>query len=188
MAGYDRLTKDGKKFFKELEELKKLQVKVGFIEDGKGYGKNHEDITAKDYERENNKGETEYTTVAQVAAWNELGTEYTPSRPFLRQSVDNNKDNISAMCKKQLELVSKGEATAEKALKAVGAMQVGLVQSTIRDGDFKPNAPITIKGGWIRRKGGKAFKIKGKKSERPLIDTGRMRQLVHYVIVKKGED
>ena len=163
MAGHDRVTPAGKKFLKEIKELKKLQVRVGFSANGQGFGARHEAISVK-----NDGG----PTIAEIAAWNELGTEYIPSRPFLRQSIDKNGTLIANTCKQLITAIAKGEATAETALKGIGALQVGLVQREIRDGGFAPNADST----------------KAKKdSATPLIDTGRMRQSVHYVIEgKKG--
>ena len=61
---------------------------------------------------------------------------------------------------------------AEQILKELGLFQKDLMQNEIITGDFVPNAPSTI-----RRKG----------SSKPLIDTGRMRQAVNYVIKPKGE-
>lgn len=172
MAGHDRITPQGKKFFKQFEELKKLQVRVGFSASGQGFGSRHEAVSAE-------------ADIVEIAAWNEMGTEYIPARPFLRQSVDNNGAQIAATCKKQIEAIIRGQATAETALKTIGAMQVGLVQKEIRDGDFAPNAPITRNGGWMHRNG-KSFYVEGKGSDQPLIDTGRMRQSVHYVIEEKS--
>ena len=62
--------------------------------------------------------------------------------------------------------------SAEQILKELGVFQKDLMQNEIITGDFAPNAPSTI-----RRKG----------SSKPLIDTGRMRQSVDYVIKPKGE-
>jgi len=180
MAGHDKITPEGKKFFKQIAELKKLQVRIGFTESKSGHGKNHESVSAKDYE----DGET----VAEVAMWNELGTsgKYPiPSRPFMRQSVDKNESTSRKMCELQIQAIARG-ATAEEALKAIGALQVGLVQNEIRNGGFAKNAPITIEGGWIWTSSGKPFYIKPKKSAKPLIDEGRLRQSVHYVIQAKG--
>ncbi len=148
----DRLTPGGKKFFEEIEKLKNLQVRVGYQQ-----GEAQED---------------DGVDLLDVAMWNELGTSRAPSRPFMRKSVDENADKISAFLKAQLQKLARGETTAEQILKAVGVFQKGLVQAKIRDGDFAPNAPRTI-----RRKG----------SDKPLIDTGRMRQSVNFVITQKGE-
>lgn len=47
------------------------------------------------------------------------------------------------------------------------------------DNNWEPNAYITIHGGWMRNKvSGKPVYIKGKGSDRPLIDTGSLRQSI----------
>ena len=108
--------------------------------------------------------------MAQIAMFNELGTSTAPARPFLRDSVDENEDVIRDQCGKELKKLTTG-ATAETVLKRVGALGVRLVQEKIVSGSFKTNAPSTI-----RKKG----------SDKPLIDTGRMRQSVKYVVKKRG--
>lgn len=108
--------------------------------------------------------------IAQIAMWNEIGTSNMPSRPFLRKSVDENADKINAQCGKALKAVVTGGG-AEQTLKQLGVFAVALVQAKIRDGSYAPNAPSTI-----AKKG----------SDKPLIDTGRMRQSTKYVIRKKG--
>ena len=57
------------------------------------------------------------------------------------------------------------------------------MKQTFTSETFAPNAPITINGGWMRNKvNRKAFKVKGKKSTRPLIDEGRLRDsIIHKV-------
>ena len=150
-GGHDRITPEGRRFLAEIDKLKELQVHVGYqagaVTDDKG------------------------VDLANVAAFNELGTVTSPARPFLRQSVDENTDKIKSMCAIQLTKLRDG-ATAEDILKALGVFQKGLVQEKIVDGSFAPNAPSTI-----RRKG----------SDKPLIDTGKMRQSVNFVIKSKGE-
>lgn len=150
MAGHDRLTPEGKKFFREIEQLKKLQVRVGY-QQGEGQEEDGADL-------------------CDIAMFNELGTSNTPSRPFMRDSVDKNADKINAFCKAQMKLLSEGKTTTQQMLTAIGVYQKGLVQKEIRDGEFTPNAPSTIK-----RKG----------SDKPLIDTGTMRQSVNFVIKNK---
>ena len=108
--------------------------------------------------------------VAQVAMWNELGTSHMPSRPFLRMSGDDNVDKINSMCQSSLKEVVNGGG-AEQCLKKLGVFAVSLIQKKIEDGSFAPNAPSTI-----AKKG----------SDKPLIDTGRMRQSTKYVIRAKG--
>ena len=111
--------------------------------------------------------------MCDIALWNELGTSGAhpiPARPFLRQSVDGNEDKIRAHCAQQARAIARG-GTAEEALKKIGIHMKGIVQKTIKEGSFVPNAPSTI-----RKKG----------SDKPLIDTGRLRQSVNYHIKPKG--
>lgn len=149
-GGWDRLTPEGERFFKQIDELIDKEVFIGFqsgeVTDDRG------------------------VDMAQIAMWNELGTSTSPSRPFLRMSVDENASDINTMCGKQLKTITEG-GTAEQCLKQVGVFGVSLVQEKIVSGSYAPNAPSTIK-----KKG----------SDKPLIDTGRMRQSVKYVIRKKG--
>lgn len=149
---HDKLTADGKKLKKELEQLKNLQVRIGFQRGKKKYD--------------------DETDMCDVALFNELGTSKSPSRPFLRQSVDDNGDKINALCKSIMKNVANGSCTAEEAYKKAGVYIKGLVQEQIKNGEFEANKPSTIK-----KKG----------SDKPLIDTGQMRQSVNFVICKKGE-
>ena len=148
----DRITGDGKKLFDKLKEIKELEVRVGF-QSGKA-------------------AEEDGTDICDIAAWNELGTENIPSRPFIRNSVDNHSDEINSfLMEKRNDLVH--GASAKQVLNEIGLFQKNLIQSEIIDGSFEANAESTIK-----KKG----------SSRPLIDTGRMRQSVNYVVQKKGKE
>lgn len=151
MAGKvrDSLTPDGIKFQKMLKELAGLEVRIGF---------QHGEVTE------------DGTDICDIAAWNELGTEHIPSRPFLRMSVDENVDKINHFLQMQKSALLSGK-DAEQILKEIGLFQKDLIQEKITEGTFVPNADITI-----QRKG----------SDKPLIDTGRMRQSVNYVIKRKG--
>ena len=105
--------------------------------------------------------------MVDIAAFNEVGTSSAPSRPFMRKSVDDNEEKIIAFCQAQLAKLCDGTTTAEKILREIAVFQKGLIQETIAE----PKAPSTIRK---------------KKSDKPLIDTGRMRQSVMTVIDKKG--
>lgn len=154
-GGWDKLTPEGRKFYAELANLKENEVFIGF-QAGKTM---HTDEDGKEVD------------MAQIAAFNELGTSNSPSRPFLRQTVDDNQDKIDQMCAQVADRIAKG-GSAEQGLKQLGAFGVMLVQDKIRNGSYAPNAPSTV-----RRKG----------SDQPLIDTGQMRQSVHYIVRKKGD-
>ena len=152
MIGLDKLTPEGQRFLKELEEVAKLEVAVGY----------------QAGEAADEKG----VDMCDIAMWNELGTQGEhpiPSRPFLRQTIDNNEGQIRNFCQDQAAQISQG-GSAEDCLKRIGVYMKGLVQQTILDGDFVPNAPSTI-----RRKG----------SDSPLIDTGQLRQSVNYHVRPK---
>ena len=146
----ERMTVEGIRFEKMLKELSQMEVRIGFQ-----HGKATED---------------DGTDVCDVAAWNELGTERSPSRPFLRKSVDENEEKIKSFLQSKRQDLVRGVPT-EQILKEIGIFQKDLIQEKITEGDFAPNAPSTV-----RQKG----------SSKPLIDTGRMRQSVDFVIQKKG--
>ena len=150
-GGHDRLTPEGRRFFAEMEKLRGKRVFIGFqagkVMDDRG------------------------VDMAQIAMFNELGTSTAPARPFLRQTVDENLDDIKAFGGEKIQDIAEG-GTAEGVLKQLGVYGKWLVQEQIKNGTFEPNAPATI-----RRK----------KSDKPLIDTGKMRQSVNFVIKKKGE-
>lgn len=107
--------------------------------------------------------------IVEIAMFNELGTSKIPSRPFMRTAVDNHPDEISNMVSELYVKLIDGEP-AENILNYAGVTLKGLIQKEIKDGNFEPNALSTIK-----KKG----------SNKPLIDTGMMRQSVEYVVDKK---
>lgn len=110
--------------------------------------------------------------MVDIALFNELGTVHSPSRPFIRDSLNNNKDKISQFMQSAAKGIVNGKS-AEDVLKKIGTFQKGLIQKEISSGNFVPNSPATI-----RKKG----------SSTPLIDTGRMRQSVNFVVRERGSD
>lgn len=146
----DTVTPEGRRFGRMLRELADREVVIGF---------QHGDAT-----------EDDGTDICDIAAWNELGTEDIPSRPFLRKSVDENGDRINELIDHESGRLMNG-GSAEQTLKNTGLFQKALIQEKITEGDFAPNA-----GSTVRKKG----------SSRPLVDTGRMRQSVNYQIRQKG--
>lgn len=120
----DRMTADGRKFQKMLQDLGVLEVRVGF---------QHGKATEEDG-----------TDVCDVAAWNELGTVNMPSRPFLRKSVDENESKINSFLQSKKKDLVNG-VSAEQVLKEIGIFQKDLIQEKITEGSFEPNAESTIK-------------------------------------------
>ncbi len=146
-----KITAAGRKLKKELEKLQNIEVCAGFQ-----HGKATED---------------DGTDICDIAAWNEFGTSNIPSRPFIRDAVDNNGEQVAKMLQQEMAAVLNGESTTETLCKKAGLKMKDIIQESIKDGDFAPNAASTI-----ARKG----------SSHPLIDTGRMRQSVMYVVREKG--
>lgn len=145
-----KLTADGIRMVNALRKLSSAEIKIGFLESSGGY--------------------EDGTTVAQVAAWNEFGTEHSPSRPFMRQTLKDQREEITKFARDRAKGVVTGSMSAQMALNGIGLYVKGRMQAEIRDGEFEPNAPSTV-----AHKG----------SSKPLIDTGRMRQSIVYVITSK---
>ena len=148
--GFTDLTPAGRRYFADLQRLAEMEVAVGFQSDGDSY--------------------EDGTSVAEVAAYNELGSSSVPARPFMRQSFENHEDNLKAACERVNRTLASG-GNLETALDQLGVATKALVQEEIVDGEFSPNAESTIK-----KKG----------SDKPLIDTGTMRQSVNYVSRRRG--
>ena len=169
----DRVTEDGKRLEKTLRELAALEVRIGFQEmesDGKGKYDKEKIYAQGGVRNKNGKVTASDVSILDIAALNELGTVRISSRPFLRNSVDSNSDKINAFLQTRKKGILNGES-AKETLKEIGVFQKGLIQEQIVEGSFAPNAEATIRK---------------KKSATPLIDTGRMRQSVNFVIRKKG--
>lgn len=114
--------------------------------------------------------EEDGTSIVDIAAWNEFGTENIPSRPFMRDTMRNNREEINSFLASSMKRMMNG-SEPEKVMNQVGSKVKGMMQKEIRDGEFEPNKPSTI-----AKKG----------SDKPLIDTGRMRQSVIYIVRQKG--
>lgn len=106
-------------------------------------------------------------TIAQIATFQQFGTSTIPARPFLTDTLEHRRDEIMQLMQDGIAQVKAGTQNAEQMLNTIGVAVKGMVQEEITDGDFVPNAPSTVK-----KKG----------SDKPLIDTGRMRQSVVYEV------
>ena len=103
--------------------------------------------------------------------FNEYGTSNIPSRPFFRTALNNNRKYIKEQLKELLGKVATGKMTGENALKSIGLEVQGLIQDSIKNGNWEPNSAKTI-----RKK-----KFKGQ----PLIETGSMLRAVSFEIRRK---
>jgi len=113
------LTSDGKRVQKELKELEKLLVAVGFP-----------------------NGTPQ--KIIDRAAYNELGTLHIPARPFLRDSLNLHKEEYNQFMAALIRGIMNG-GTAKQALEDLGVYAKGVVQEQIRDGSYEANCDVTIK-------------------------------------------
>lgn len=113
--------------------------------------------------------EKDGTSMALVAAVNEFGSPENgiPERPFLRTGIRENYPRITRLNVRTLRQVTDGEMTASTALGLLGEIAVGGVKAKIAAGGFVANAPSTIKA---------------KGSDKPLIDSGSLRQSITYKV------
>lgn len=108
--------------------------------------------------------------VAAVAAWNELGTEKMPSRPFMRKAIADGNESVGALVAHDMNSILQGNLTADQHLHRIGMHYESAVVESIVGGSWVPNSESTIK-----RKGFDA----------PLRDTKIMMQTVTHEISMK---
>lgn len=110
-------------------------------------------------------------TVAQIGAIHEFGAPAAgiPERPFLRGSIQKNRQKYIALNRNSLKKIISGDLDMNGALGLLGTRAAADVQREIRAGDFVALDPKTIK-----RKG----------SSKPLIDTGQLRQSIDWELDK----
>lgn len=120
-------------------------------------------------------------SIIRIGAIHEYGMGNSPQRSFLRVPFAENKKDIDAFIQKRFEMSGK-EIEPIKALEQIGVFAEGISKRSFVKNNWKPNAPITISGGWMRSISGKPFKVKGKGSSKPLIDTGNLRNSITSVV------
>lgn len=111
-------------------------------------------------------------SVAQVALFQEYGTEDIPARSFLRKAVFSNRKAIGAVARREVQAAVLDKKTPAQALAAVGQFTADKIADRIRSGNFKALAPSTI-----ARKG----------HSRPLIDSGLMLKSISWAVRRFGD-
>lgn len=106
-------------------------------------------------------------TVVGVGAANEFGTRRIPERSFLRVPLAASQDKIRNAFRRQMPKVLSGDLTFDQLLNQVGALGASVSQEAISAGIAPENAPSTV-----AKKG----------SSKPLVDTGRLRQAITWVV------
>lgn len=110
-------------------------------------------------------------SIATIAAAHVFGTARLPQRDFLRPAIENALPQLRKLNAANLPRVATGEMTMDAALGQLGAAGASAVQDEIVSGNFTPLKPATIKR---------------KKSSKPLIASGAMRQTVSWRIARGG--
>lgn len=106
---------------------------------------------------------SESFNLASLAAVLEFGNEHIPARPFLRQTLEENQEKYTALFIQWFD-------------QRVPAAQIYERLAVMAQGDVQMNI---VKGGWAANA---KSTIKRKKSSKPLIDTGKMRQSVRGIV------
>lgn len=109
------------------------------------------------------------TTVAKLGVIHEFGSPANgiPARPFMAQTAQKRRRNTAELLERNVKAVLNSSQSPKQGLSRIGVVYEGYIKDTIRNGDFVPNAPSTVR-------------LKG--SSRPLIDTGLMRASVTSVV------
>ena len=115
------------------------------------------------------KVEDDGTPIAMIAAVHEFGSpkRNIPERSFLRGGILRNLPRLRQLNADSMRKVARGSSTLSASLHRLGVAAAGDVKQFIVDGTFVPNAASTIAG---------------KGSDKPLIDTGSLRQSITYEI------
>ena len=105
--------------------------------------------------------------IAEYAAYNEFGTESIPDRSFMRSAFDENLAELKQDMDTQYGRVQAGQITVRTALGLVGLRHQDQIKNKIDTNIPPPNSPVTI-----AKKG----------SSHTLIDTGAMKNSIHYIM------
>lgn len=142
-AGRDRLEQI-------LKEIESKQVQVGWFETSK-------------YE--------DGTPVAYVATIQEFGHGAIPARPFMRPTMQQQREEWKSTLKKGFKRVVNDQMDAEEMLLAFGLSAAGDVASSIEAVTAPPLSQATLEARQAKKK------TEGV-SNKPLVDTGQMIQSV----------
>lgn len=107
-------------------------------------------------------------SMAEVAFWNEFGTDYIPERSFLRSTIDENQTKYFELDARLIGGVFKGKLDLKRAMGLLGEEAKKDVQNKIRSGIEPANSELTI----AMKRG----------STKTLVDTGQLVQSITYEI------
>lgn len=135
---------------KELELINKIgkaRVKVGVQADAGVHSESGENLV-------------------DIGIWNEYGTAHIPSRPFIRQTFEDNQQAVAQYLGRVVSNVAKGDDLVQE-LSKLGQWYQDKQKNTLKSYPWTPNAPST------RRR---------KKSSKPLVDTSQLVNSIRYKV------
>lgn len=147
-----------------LENFRRVKKLVSELKDGRAYVKVG---VVGEAAAEGRNG----LTNAQLAAYQEFGTETIPARSFINAPFESNKGKYKRALYELLPKVLEGALSVTRALNLVGAAAAKDMRAAIRAGIPPPNASATIAA---------------KGSSTPLIDTGQLLRSISHVAVVPG--
>lgn len=106
-------------------------------------------------------------SVVDIATFNEFGTKDVPPRPFLRSTIDTNREKYLKVLQDVTGQILDRKMTALEAAERIGILAQADVQKKIRN---------------LRTPANKQSTIDKKGSDNPLVDIGRLLQSVTYTV------
>lgn len=119
-------------------------------------------------------------TVAQVAAWQEYGTDRVPARPALRTASYNNRDVVAKIFADEVRAIIDGNRLGHTAGRRVAK---AMAESIVKAIDESPNWAEPLKPATIERKERRGARA----PTHPLIDTETYRKSVHWRVSRNGQ-
>lgn len=138
-------------------------------------------IPADDAARKPEPGEKVDINNATIAYIMENGSAAAniPARPFLIPGVSDARDRIAGIFRSGLQKVAAGlDPDIDRTLHRVGLVAQASVRNKINTGPLAPLAPATLR----------ARRRRGRTGEKPLIDTGQLKNAVNYVVARGDDD
>lgn len=122
-------------------------------------------------------------SMLEIAAIHEFGSPsaHIPKRSFIRGAFDHDPAGTKAMMVKVAQAILRGKITPDTALELLGQWGVAKVQKFLADFPANRLEPLFY-GTILKRLRKRSARGGAGRGDKPLIDTGRLRQSVNYEI------
>jgi hypothetical protein len=164
-------------------------MNIDIIHEKKKFNIKYNGVVKYGIPSETNKRTDGSLSNAEILAILEAGSEVNnlPPRPLLEPVREKHKEQIDKDLMLACYYIFKGEEQQADTImqRLAFKMETWTKAYFTEDNGWAPNSPITIHGGWMaNKKTGKPFYVKGKGSDRPMIDTGELRRSIRGVFIK----